>query len=460
MLAPSLRTGYPGLDRETILIARRRSRSYVRGDVQIGPDNERARGRRLSAVEVAVNFGIEALYTLDEEGAMVIQAQSNASSITIRDRLSALNISNSQLAERAEVELEVLEGFIAGSSFIPIRVLERICFHLGLDEGRISATTEQQAGLNVRLRYYDRDEDEHTFSAALAMDVGEKAWKLQKLSYFRALKRQLLANDADAPGFGGRLPSFIDDTYSSPNSKRPTIDNGEALAKRVRSQLEDNFRSERHLKMDHVFQGLGIGAYRDELSSEYSGMTLINAWDNSRAVISNQVGKNSIYEIQRFTLAHELGHALCDPTEAFVEVVAGGAGGATAGRAVRSGRSSKSRDLPELRANVFAINYLVPTREVQSYVAELSTKELYEIIRLVARQFGVSTAAARHRVHHVGLPLAQSSPRLEPTDAIEEIPFLNEALLSEAQSVCELGLIHPDSLEAVRVLLSLSKDQA
>lgn len=452
-----LRDRYPGLTHQLLRQYVGISHDLVRGDVQINEATERAKGRRLLPAEVVCAFGEETYKKIVDDGAAVIQARSNASSITIMDRLQSLGLSMEDLAERMNMALEKLKSYLGGHEYFPIRLLERACFHLGLDDARISAETAIQSNPRLRLRYYDKKQDEHKFRKEIVFEIAEEAWKLQKLSYLRAL---ISSYEGEGAAVGRQNLEFIDGNYFLEGAQKPTVKKGEILAKKARQSINSGFRKGRQVNLYDTFMRVGVPAFVDRLPEDYSGMTIVNSWDDSRSVVANLVGKNSAYEIMRFTLAHELGHAICDPSEQFVELRVGDSAGASAGRSRDSARVS--RDYPELRANAFAISFLAPEDEVKSAILEAAPDANLE--EVLGRKFGISASAAGYRLEHFAASRGNHSRfnMFFNQEASEDVPSLDECLMAAAVQAVQCGLIHQDTAASIRQKLDLKheKDEA
>lgn len=99
---------------------------------------------------------------------------------------------------------------------------------------------------------------------------------------------------------------------------------------------------------------------------------------------------------QRFTIAHELGHATLDRRQ-----------GMHIDRAfrLRDTTSALAIDAEEIAANAFAAALLMPEEEVRAAVADgLDISEDGEI-RALAKRFGVSQQAIMYRLVNLGLTL-------------------------------------------------------
>jgi Zn-dependent peptidase ImmA (M78 family) len=99
---------------------------------------------------------------------------------------------------------------------------------------------------------------------------------------------------------------------------------------------------------------------------------------------------------QRFTLAHEIGHALLDR---------GGTMHIDRAFKLRDARSSMAIDPEEVAANAFAAELLMPENEVREAVAGGLDISDDRALRDLAAQFGVSQQAFMFRLVNLGLTL-------------------------------------------------------
>ena len=119
------------------------------------------------------------------------------------------------------------------------------------------------------------------------------------------------------------------------------------------------------------------------------------AWqsDGFRLIMA---GRTRVPTRQRFTLAHELGHILArDAQDLLTEAH------------LSPGRQ---KDLSEVRANVFAANFLMPGSEIASAVKDLELTE--EDLRSLVVRFRVSPSALAARFSQLGLIDAKTRSRL------------------------------------------------
>lgn len=144
---------------------------------------------------------------------------------------------------------------------------------------------------------------------------------------------------------------------------------------------------------------LGVDV-RYEALKELSGLTF-HGDRGSRIVVNSRHSTTR----KRFTLAHELGHhllhkgrdLLLDPTTRVSR---------------RDALSGMATDHQEIEANAFAAELLMPALFIDKALNEiLSSKQLLDnekIVRLMAREFGVSEEAMQYRLINLGIQSADS----------------------------------------------------
>lgn len=432
------------ITREHVESALRVRETFVRSDVQLNLDNPKAKGRRLSAVEVVCNFGPVALQTALDRGAFIIQNRANASSETLLTKMRKLGVSKEKFCDRLRISGEEYDRYMSGASYFPIRKLESACAILGIEEAKISAYGSEIPDQQVRLRYYDDQRgDVKTFDELLVEKISEQSWKIGKIEYLRTI---ISAIDAinEAPRDGEK---YIDPNYSAPHSKKPTVEKGREIATSLRKSLDIRAVRKKAVRVSDALDRVGADCYADKMEDAYCGMTLISAWSGRRVVVTNTRGENARQAVRRFTLAHELAHAASDPQEKFVLVKVGGAAGKSAGSGVKG-----SKDLPEMRANSFAANFLAPDDEVK---ASIESRPDEDAIDVLCDDFAISRSAAKWRLVALGKISANSSIGQDGLFAAQnanieaDAPTLDDRLMKNLRTARENGLIHADTVEAV-----------
>lgn len=156
----------------------------------------------------------------------------------------------------------------------------------------------------------------------------------------------------------------------------------------------------RPLPLEDIARFRGIEVVRDPLESDDDVSGFYFREGNQRVI-----GVNSAHPRvrQRFTIAHELGHAVLHDAE-----------GVHLDRTFmfRNRVSSMAIDAKERDANAFAAELLMPESEVLEAVEAdgLDITDDREIAR-AARRFGVSVQALTFRLANLGLTFDGSQPR-------------------------------------------------
>jgi Zn-dependent peptidase ImmA (M78 family) len=152
----------------------------------------------------------------------------------------------------------------------------------------------------------------------------------------------------------------------------------------------------RPLPIERIVAGLGIRLVRSPLEGD-DDVSGFYQKEHGREVI----GVNSLHAPvrQRFTIAHELGHAVLHGRE-----------GLHLDQAFklrfRNSTSSLAVDSEEMDANSFAAELLMPAGEVRDLLSEsgLDVND-DQAVRTLARRFGVSQQAMTFRVVNLGAEL-------------------------------------------------------
>ena len=171
--------------------------------------------------------------------------------------------------------------------------------------------------------------------------------------------------------------------FEAPDLNGRLVDQGAQLANAARKFClpradEDSFDDLPHL-IESVF---GIDVAVQNLGEGIDGLSWCQG-EFRLILVSNGVA----WTRQRFTLAHELGHALAGDSQDLhvdLDVMAPSMRGRAA----------------EVRANAFAANFLMPVHLLYAYGAADVTEDLF--IRLL-HQFGVSPSALAYRLYSVNL---------------------------------------------------------
>jgi Zn-dependent peptidase ImmA (M78 family) len=161
----------------------------------------------------------------------------------------------------------------------------------------------------------------------------------------------------------------------------------------VKRVLELPVAQSRPLDVDALAEALGFKVVYQVLrdDQDISGFYLR---EGSETVIG--INKAHARVRRRFTLAHEIGHALLER---------GGTMHIDRAFRLRDARSSLAIDDDEIAANAFAAELLMPEEEVRGAVAEGLDITDDRALRDLAEQFGVSQQAFMYRLVNLGITL-------------------------------------------------------
>jgi len=149
------------------------------------------------------------------------------------------------------------------------------------------------------------------------------------------------------------------------------------------------------VRIKSLIKKLNITCSEEEFGNSLSGVAMV---EKNRKLIS--VNKAHSKHRRRFTMAHELGHILLHEDQSLsvdVRPVA----------FLRDDSSSTGQDWREVEANYFAASLLMPKEEVESRLRKLcpSTDDEDELIKLLAKGFGVSPQAMGVRLGVLGITI-------------------------------------------------------
>lgn len=364
--------------------ARTSNREFVRSQVQIAFANERATGRKLSAMEALDNFGSGILFELSHKNAVPIILKEGEPGRTIRSRRNEMSLSIEALSRASEIEVDRLVAFEDGVSTLPFRDIERLSRSLVLDESVIGyqpgSGGDPQLGVRFKEFFRGADEGKGLLSSAMVLRLSEAAWVVKKQLNLQA---KLGANQLDAIRNCGIKPSN--------DYKYPVYKKGYSLASETRRLLGLTACEPIQSLAELVEQTLCIPVVQADFAQKFAGATVAPS-DTGRGIILNTNGLNSNVWIRRTTLAHELGHLLWDPEHRLNKLVVD--------EYDSFNRSSDglgtSYDEVESRANAFAAEFLAPAEGVREVFASHTKPE--EGLRAVMEHFGVGFITARWQV--------------------------------------------------------------
>jgi len=373
-------------------------KSYVRGRSQIAPYHAERKptGHRLTAFEAEKAYGPDLLREADEFGSAPLSSKTSWASSALADRRLQLGVTVDQ-AEKGMGNLPVSQAEDRNVN-VPIQELERIAFREGLDERLLAYTPSAggDVGLGVRLRSL-LSEEKHGLSLQSVFAFSEAA------SIVRSQTRL-------AEWLGKqRVWQKFDRSSDYGDAVSPAFKIGYALAEKARSTLGLGYEPIVSLRR-LVDQTLGIPVIQRPLPDAVAGATVANGDD--RGIILNTNGANRHVWVRRFTLAHELGHLLFDPTESMKSVRVD----SYEETETDPEETNRFRDFVEQRANAFAIAFLAPPdairKEVRPPFNDVSLAQ-------VMQTYGISHTAARYHLwnsHWRGYDVIGRNSAVEPED--------------------------------------------
>ncbi|MGP0173936.1 XRE family transcriptional regulator [Pseudomonas sp. NCHU5208] len=356
-------------------------RLFVRSQIQIGFDNERAKGRRINAKEALDTFGEEILYGLTENDAVPILLDALEPGKTIKERRLNMALSLDNVARAVHIDEQALKDFENSQSTLPFRTIESIARTLVLDESLLGH--QPGAGgdyaLGVRLREFlgAADQNLNSFTPQMVMRLSDAAWVIKRQN---ALQVKLGRSQVEAIRSLGIKP---DNNYIYPAWRR-----GFELAALTRTALgigpHDAIESMRVLVEDN----LCIPVVQAQFNKKFAGATIATG-DEDRGVVLNTDGQNQNVWIRRNTLAHELGHLLWDPGQRLNKLVVD----EFSDFEDFQSNDPVRKDPVEVRANGFAVEFIAPRNGVVEVYSSYSDPDQGMIA--VMDFYGVSFTAAR-----------------------------------------------------------------
>lgn len=352
--------------------------TYVRSQVQLALAEFGGTGHKFKAGEAIDAFGVGLLLQAIRNGSTPLIPSAQEPSSTLLRRREALNVSRSDLARRTGLTEQDITLAETPGKVTPVRDLEKIAQHLGLDDHKIGVVPASggDASLGVRLRELAGG-DARRFTPAVVLALAEAAWVVSR-QLFLSKKLGLVQH------------SILSEAKSS-NYNYPIWERGYELAERTRRKLglynDEPIESLRILIEDK----LGIPLIQLQLDQRFAGATISNGSD--RGIVVNECGQNENVCMRRMTMCHELGHLLWDPNERLNTLSVDDYD------TLSNLSHDAEHDEPEKRANAFAVAFLAPREAVRSIAKQYS--DLGDTVRQVAERFRISATAARYHVCNV-----------------------------------------------------------
>lgn len=357
------------------------TRLFVRSQIQVGFDNERAKGRRINAREALDVFGEEIMHGLSDRDVVPILWDISEPGKTIMDRRIQMGLSLADISRAVHCEEQDLKDLEESRKTLSYRKIESIGRTLVLDEDLLGYRPGAggDPGLGVRLREFMRDANKNlnAFSPQMVMRLSEAAW---------VIKRQ----DALQTKLGKSQAKIIRNLGISPcdDYKSPTWSKGFLLAEQTRVALGIAPNSPIDSMRDLVEDVLKIPVVQAQFNPRFAGAT-ISIGDNTRGVVLNTEGQNRNVWIRRNTLAHELGHLLWDPGQELNKLTVDN----FSDFEEFQNNSLRKRDPVEMRANAFAVQFIAPRDGVVEVFSDHQDEETG--IRTVMEHYGISFTAAK-----------------------------------------------------------------
>jgi Zn-dependent peptidase ImmA (M78 family)/transcriptional regulator with XRE-family HTH domain len=361
---------------------------FVRSQDEISLSTENARGRRLLYKEVVRNYGQEIVDQILDEGSAILTKDPNEPAVTIQSRRKALGLSISDVAKFLGEPVQVIANCEKNTHRNPVRLLQKICQVLGLDENKISSIpgADGDANLGIRLKEYANSKIQGRKNPVLeTIFLSEASWVIRTqyvLSELLGITKPVLAKfrpstDYGKPGRDGK-------------SSKPAFKVGQELAAKARDFLDIPQDSPIESLRDICANQLGIPLILVDTKSDFSGATV--STQGNRGIVINTSGKNANIFVRRIVIAHELGHLLFDTDRTLKTLKLDTLDEADF---QYSKGFFESVDYVEQRANAFAAELLAPEKSVRDFY---NTIESDDPIREIMLHFGVGFITARFQL--------------------------------------------------------------
>lgn len=351
------------------------SRQFVRSQDHLSLWKEGAKGRILSARQAFDAFGLPKLIEAVEFGTAVLPPDQTEPATTLKTRRQDLGLTAENVAQAAGVSLIEVQDAENPCSRVPIRLLERICASLGLDERLIGF--EKGAGgdsvLAVRLKTLRTQK--HGLPPRTVSQLAEASWVARTQS---RLDRDLTIK--------GRISIQVSPDANYGNAEYPAWQHGYWLALKTR-QLIGLANDEPIRSMRDLCSKLGFPVIQAELPAKFAGATVANM--DRRAIVVNTKGFNSNVWVRRATLAHELAHLLWDPDERLQRL-------RVDDYTLIESSPFDSTDYVEARANAFSVEFLAPAAAIEKTFNKAESNDAG--VKNVMHQFGISATAAKYHI--------------------------------------------------------------
>jgi len=322
----------------------------------------------------------------------------------LRRAREACHLKQEDLARHLGVSRSTIAQMEAGNRSVSSLELDKLAYLFGRDIREFLAEEYQQDDVfAVLFRLQPEVAEKQAVQAALreAAALGRELTNLERLL---GIERDLTA-----------LPAY---SFARPRSKWRAIQQGEHTAEEERRRL--GLGTAPLPNLAELLESQGLRTAQLELPEDVSGLTLLHeAFGVFIAVNNLEPGHSRLR--RRFSYAHEYCHALLDRGQKGIV-----------------SRAEGRENLSEVRANVFAAAFLMPTAAVRDFVERLGKGrrsrfqadvfdedqahrvsgrsepgsqaiQMHDVV-LLAHHFGVSRLSALYRLKNLGL---LTQPELE-----------------------------------------------
>lgn len=344
---------------------------FIRGQDEIALYQNKGNGRILSAWETYKTFGSKIFNEILEYGTAVLSVTSTEPAATLKKQREALNISQEDLAEKANISLEDIKKIESSQYECDFRTIEKLCNIMDIDDYTISYKKYESSKNNLACRLKKTFEGGDIQKEDI-LRMTECGWIADKYTLLQTWLNE-----------GKSICPTKDRNYGTSNYPAHKV--GYDLAHKTRKLL-DISPGEPISSIRNLCQKTNIPYILTELSPAIAGATV--ATKNSRCIIANIKGKNENPLIRRITIAHELAHFLWDSDEKLKNI-----------------NISLYEDLDniynndvrfiEQRANAFAVEFLMPSAYIEK---RNSTETLTEYIRKNMIKYGTSFTSTKYHL--------------------------------------------------------------
>ncbi len=383
---------------------------FVKSQFQLTYDTLGAKGHKLKAAEVLRDYGAETLRKILDRGRLVLPATPAEPSAAIRHRRELLEVTAAEVAREIGVSPAEVERAETPGAVSPVRTLEKIAQHLGLDDRFVGMDDPRGAdeGLGKKLRTLRLPGSRlrtGVLRPSTVLRLAEAAWVIARQASLPDLSRQ------------GSSDRRLDDLPSRLDVSRPAYREGYDLARETRSRLAISDIAPIGSMRGLLEEELGIPLLQQHLPVALAGATLSNG--GHRGIVVNLDGRNRNVWVRRMTVAHELCHYLWDADRNLDRLRV------DTYDDLNSDFADDRVDPVEQRANAFAAEFLAPRSGVKR-VAEVASERVDALARIMDH-FGISATAAGHQLDNSGFVPGWAPSNLHPriTPSVEWVTAEN-----------------------------------